>query len=406
MGYKVALVVPSFEDAGGVPAVADFILRTISRRPDLDAKVVSLATSSKDPCSLLISDPRTWATGVRSRTGRARGKEFTHIGAFLGELEFQRLKPRKGLAELVHDCDLIHVKAGAPSWAGPVLGLGKPTIVHAATLTAVERRAAARAESGPKAVWRRAMTRIVSRQDDAALRRADAVIVQNPWMQAYARKLAPEGAPVVYGPPGVDADLFSPAASDVGRGSYILSVGRFSDVRKNPMLLLRAYAMLARHSDASPALLIAGADGPPPTFWLEAERLGLRNRIQVVEKPSRETLADLYRHASCFVLPSDEEGFGMVVIEAMASGIPVVATRSGGPDGIIDDGVDGYLVDLNDPEAIADRLLRLTIDSPLRREMGRRARLKVETRFSEQIAGAVYLSLYEQLLTARRPAAA
>ena len=88
----------------------------------------------------------------------------------------------------------------------------------------------------------------------------------------------------------------------------------------------------------------------------------------------------------------------MVVIEAMASATPVVSTRSGGPDGIITDGVDGYLVDRDDAEAMADRIGRLVSDPAAAREMGRRARATVEARYSDTVAGDVYLNLYDELL--------
>ena len=79
-------------------------------------------------------------------------------------------------------------------------------------------------------------------------------------------------------------------------------------------------------------------------------------------EPTREELVVLYQNASMFILASDEEGFGVVILEAMACGIPVVSTRSGGPDDIITDGDDGYLVPRDDASALARRIEELHLN--------------------------------------------
>lgn len=394
----IALVTPSIEDAGGVPAVARFVARTVERRPDLSVRLVSLATSSRDPCSLLLLDPSTWRRGVTSRAGLVDGRRFIHVGARFGELEFQRLRPRSELAVALAGCDLIQVVAGVPAWAMPVLGLSKPVVLQVATLTAVERRARARTSRGPSALIRAGMTRIVSRFDKAALGKVDAVLVENPWMLEHARKSARPGALVRYGPPGVNTAAFKPARSKTA-GAYILSVGRFSDVRKNPSLLLEAYGLLVGRMVDAPRLLMAGADGPPPAFWLRAAELGVTDRVSFEPNPDQTTLARLYREALCFALPSDEEGFGVVLIEAMASGLPVVATRCGGPEGILTEGVDGFLLNRDDAEQMAERLLLLTSDPARALLMGKAARRTVESRYSEHVAGDAFLETYDQLLS-------
>ncbi len=397
----IGLVIPSFEDVGGVGAVAEFILRAIARRPDLQARVISLATAARDPCSLLITDPRSWRRGVSVRSGQCHGEPFTHVGARFGELEFQRLAPRRPLARLLEGCDLIQVVAGAPSWALPVVGLGKPVVLQVATLTAVERRRRARQERGPVAIWRAGMTRIAARLDARALRAVDAILVENPWMKAHAEATTQGLNTIVhYAPPGVDIARFRPASpgEPLPPRRYILAVGRFSDPRKNPLLLLRAYGLLVSRLEGAPDLVLAGTHDPGPGFWALAASQGLGERVRFEGEPDDARLAALYRRAFCLALPSDEEGFGMVVIEAMASGVPVVSTRCGGPEAIITDGVDGYLVDRDDAAAMADRLARLAQDADATAEMGRRTRLTVETRFADTVAGDAFLAVYDRLL--------
>jgi len=237
--------------------------------------------------------------------------------------------------------------------------------------------------------------------DEKALRRVDAILVENPWMQTYCQQATEGlGARVLYAPPGVNTETFRPLTRNEAktRRPYLLAVGRMSDVRKNPMLLLEAYARLVRGNAGAPELVLAGSAPPDHRFWDRARALGLEDRIRLVLAPSPESLARLFREALCLIMSSDEEGFGVVVIEAMSSGVPVVSTRCGGPDGIIADGVDGYLVNRNDAETMAERVGRLVADPSAAREMGARARATVEARYSDKVAGDVYLDLYDDLL--------
>ena len=381
--------------------MADFVRRSVERYSDFDVRMVSLATAWQDPCHMGLTRPSSWRRGPRAEDRSLDGQPYTHVGAAFGELEFARYGPNPRLRGLLADCDLIQVVAGAPAWAWPAVGLGKPVALQVATLTAVERRLRLSQDRGPLALWRRAMTSMAARADRAALTAVDAVLVENPWMLNYVTAVAGGRTVIGYGPPGVDATRFRPAtaAELQAERPYILAVGRFADPRKNLFLLLDAYARLVGVLREPPDLMLAGATDTTGAFKARVEALGLAGRIKVLINPDVETLAALYRRARCFALPSDEEGFGMVVIEAMASGVPVVSTRCGGPDGIIDEGVNGFLVEPADPAAFCERLLRLCRSPELARSMGTAARRTVEARYAEPVAARTFLDLYERLLS-------
>jgi glycosyltransferase involved in cell wall biosynthesis len=174
-------------------------------------------------------------------------------------------------------------------------------------------------------------------------------------------------------------------------------VGRFGDPRKNVLLLFEAYRMLRERLPDAPGLLLVG-ECPPPGDWATAEQWGIADWIDVqVDVPSEE-LPALYRQASLFVLPSNEEGLGIVLLEAMASGLPVVSTRSGGPETCVVEGETGYLTPVGDAEALASRMQTLLEDTDLRRHMGKAGRRMVETRFSIEAAGRPFLEVYDRLL--------
>jgi glycosyltransferase involved in cell wall biosynthesis len=151
---------------------------------------------------------------------------------------------------------------------------------------------------------------------------------------------------------------------------------------------------------APPKLLLAGRTGPDGAFWKRAQGLGIAEKIEFRANPSAKELARLYQNAQTFASTSEEEGFGVALVEAMASGVPVVSTRSGGPDGIITDAEDGYLVNCGDATAIAERLLFLAMNSDVNIQIGNLARQKVLLKFDERSTAEAYLSMYDELLAA------
>ena len=86
---KLAIVVPSLECGGGVPAVAKFVKDVALRSGRFDITLVSLCMSSNEDTSVELRRPDSWLRGVKTRTGVWQGLPFTHVGASMGELEFQ-----------------------------------------------------------------------------------------------------------------------------------------------------------------------------------------------------------------------------------------------------------------------------------------------------------------------------
>jgi D-inositol-3-phosphate glycosyltransferase len=399
---RVALVAPSLDVIGGVQTVADFLYQAVERSGRFRVDRISLATSARDVASVRALAPRTWLAGPLLVPGAVGGRSWLHSGCVLSELEFQRYRPRRPLTDHLARYDIVQIVAGTPAWALVAREAGRPVVLQVATLAAVERRAGSQHARGARGVWRRAMTRITSRCDLAGLRASRLVVVENRWMLDAVRRTCGDDR-VVFQPPGVDTERFRPSSPAPGSG-YILSVARFADPRKNVGMLLRAYAAVRREVPDAPRLVLVGA-----STLLSRDRdlvaaLDLAPHIDVREALAPDELVRAYQGAALFVLSSREEGLGMVILEAMACGVPVVATRCGGPEGVIEHGRSGYLVDIDDVDAMAGAIRRLLEEPARRAAMGRLAREQAVERFSLDAVGRRFVELYDRVLDAGRPA--
>ena len=392
---------PALDKGGGVPSVAQFIKDAAHRSGRYEIKLISLCMAGNEGSSRLLRSPSTWLRGPISVSGRWKKMQFSHIGANWAELEFQRYKPREILSEAVSSCDLIQVVSGCPAWANSVLGLGKPVSLQVATLVSVERKYLPHEYFDFKYWWRKLMTTLVSKLDIKTLKSVDAIQVENPWMFKFASSITVGRlVDLRYAPPGVDADRFKPSLDrNLELDPYILCVGRMNDARKNIEMLLEAYAVLPNEIKNNVKLVLAGAAPPPLSFWNRAKELQINDGIIFHEKPSKEVLISLYQKASLFALPSFEEGLGIVVLEAMACGLPTVSTKCGGPEGIITDGEDGFLVPLNDIEFFSKRLAMLLTDHNMNKKMSKAARVTIENKYEECVSGKEFIDTWDCLLT-------
>lgn len=212
---------------------------------------------------------------------------------------------------------------------------------------------------------------------------------------------------------GVDSVRFAPAAGGRARiegcpfgapGEWIVgSVGRMAAV-KNPLLLARAFVRARATAPAlAPRLKLAMVGGGP----LHEEVRTLLERAGAAASAwlpgERGDVQEIMRGLDCFVLPSLAEGVSNTILEAMASGLPVIATRVGGNAELVEHGETGELVASDDDEALAAAIVRLAGDRDRVRAYGRAGRAAVERRFSMQSMVAAYRALYDRVL-AQSPA--
>ncbi len=193
-------------------------------------------------------------------------------------------------------------------------------------------------------------------------------------------------------PLGVDLDAFRPRDRDgarsvlvrsgvVPRGDVriLVAVGRLEPL-KGFDILVRALAQLTVDDDVF--LLIAGGDersaAEQARLEAVAREVGCFDRVRFLGAVPHEELEVYYNAADVVVVPSFYESFGLVALEAMASGVPVVASRVGGLVATISDGRTGYLVPWRCPEPFAEKIDLLLRNEPLRRALGEAGRVSME----------------------------
>lgn len=390
---RIALVTHSL--GGGVWSTTQFLRTTLERSGKYHYDVILLATSSRDKDSLRLVSPSTWLSGPRIMEGRFDGLDYRHVGAVLTEFEFQRYRPRRILTDLLNRYDLIQIVGGSPAW-GQVAQKAQPPICLFAATTALNERDSEMRTSNPLLrVWRRQMTRFTSQAEDRALAIADTVFAESTYTQRLLDGKTKPGA-LVLGPPGVDVDHFHPHPSLSVTGP-ITCVGRLQDPRKNIRLLLEAYAKLSKLL-SPPPLHLVGRGGITTADWQFAQDIGVADRVKVFRDVPMEQLPDLYRASSLFVLPSNEEGLGIVILEAMASGLPVVSTDCGGPATALIQGETGLLTPVGDADALANAMRTILENPTLAKQMGHAGRERAEKHFSIESAGQTYLDTYQSLL--------
>lgn len=177
---------------------------------------------------------------------------------------------------------------------------------------------------------------------------------------------------IIVNPPGVDLDVWRPGKRDTSGPLRVLFVGG-DFYRKGGELLLEACQGIP---EGTVELVLVTRSAIPEKKWIT-----IYNDLQ----PNSAKLIELYQSCDVFVLPTQAEAFGIAAVEACAAGLPVLATPVGGLIDIIDDGVNGYLIQLNQPELLRNYLLRLAHNPLLRQQMGQASRLKAEMNFNAQV---------------------
>ena len=329
---------------------------------------------------------------VRIEAGPARPIEKEDIVGYLPSFaqQMQAFAESQGY-------DLVHSHYWQSGWAGGLLArsLGLPHVVMFHTLGEVKNRARI-SEQEPTA-------RIHHERNVA--RRATAIVTASDHERGLLeRYYGADTARMHTIPCGVDLDLFRPLDQRESRLKLglnparpkILWVGRLEKL-KGVDILVSALAQLEQEDFT---LIIVGGDehahGLRAELEAQAETLGIRDRLRFEGAVAHDRLPLYYSAADVVVVPSYYESFGLVAVEAMACGTPVVASRVGGLVSTVQDGVTGYLIPWRCPEPFAEKIEVLLQNPELRDNFGRAARRSVE-RFRWRLVALQVAGVYDSV---------
>ncbi len=230
------------------------------------------------------------------------------------------------------------------------------------------------------------------------LRKVPARVVNSQGLRDRAVQMFPRLDFAVI-PNGIDRDLFHPPEQPHDGVPTVLFVSRLIE-RKGLHLLLRALGALLQEGIEFRVLVIG--DGPMREKLEEQTlELGLSDRTTFLGLIDHLKLPEFYRQGDIFCLPSASEGMASVVLEALATGLPIVTTDVPGTSELVSDGHNGFVAPVGDADALVAPLRRLLTDHEFRREQGRRSRER-SADFSWTVMAERYLALYASLIDGAR----
>lgn len=279
----------------------------------------------------------------------------------------------------------------------------RPDIIHAQSfMTGIPACVISNLLRIPYIVWGRGsdvylMDFYVKISSKLVLKNANAILALTDDMRKKLNSIYPRDIYVV--PNGINLEQFDDISSNFPNKAgtkKILFVGRFHPVKGVQYLIMAMKKVYEEIPDAR--LLLIGDGEERNKLERLADNLGIRESIDFIGELPHKKIAGFMNHADVFVLPSISESFGMVNLEAMACGLPIVATRVGGIPNVIKNGVNGYLVEAKKPDEIAEKILLLLQNPQLRMEISQRNKEDVKAYTWENITNSLE-KVYLKILT-------
>jgi glycosyltransferase involved in cell wall biosynthesis len=240
-----------------------------------------------------------------------------------------------------------------------------------------------------------------------ALSQCDRVLVLTPKdVRSYLDFYSLDSDKTTLLPNGVDLTMFSVSTErrggnclrqELGLGAestLVIMVGRLDPV-KDWMTFLRVSRQVQQQSDQSCGFLIVGSG---PEEQRLREYVSVHKLKRVFFLGNRDDIPSLLQQADVFLLTSQRESFGIALLEAMAAGCPVVATRSGGPESILTDGINGLLTEVGDVQGLTNQVLRLFRDKSFRQRLAYSARQTVLNWYSLETVATRMAGVYREVL--------
>lgn len=218
-------------------------------------------------------------------------------------------------------------------------------------------------------------------------------------------KLNSAASPVSVIPNGIDVDsiVVRPVGKPIDENNVrILNVGRLEAEKKGQDLLIRALGELNRRGYSGISIDFIGEGSDLESLRQLAENEGVVSQVRFLGKKSRHEVYESYARYDIMVHPARYEGFGLIIAEAMAGGVPVVVPEGGGPWEVIEGGAYGTVYTPNTPEKIAQAIIEVVDKYPLALQVAHQAKLKAAESYSIRATVDAYNRVYRSIITSRR----
>lgn len=237
-----------------------------------------------------------------------------------------------------------------------------------------------------------------------AIERSDGVTAVSRWLRDQTREHVGVSRPIQVIPNFVNPDVFSPARRDpLARRAWVrederlvIHVSNYRPV-KRVLDTVEAFARIQREVPAR--LLLVGSGPDLAAAVARGAALGVGDRLHVAGEA--RDVQDYVAQADLLLQSSEREGFGLVCLEAMACGVPVVSTRCGGVEEVVEDGVSGALAPVGDAAGLAGRAIGILSNPLLARRMGQAGRARAVERFHLDRVVPLYEAHYAHVLAGR-----
>jgi len=393
---------PGTGDAGGMNVYIVEVSKRLAER-DVEVEIFTRATSSELP-ALVEMAPGVIVRHITAGPFEGLSKEElpSQLCAFTnGVLRTEAARP-PGSYDLIHS---HYWMSGQVGWLARERW-GVPLVHTAHTLAKVKNLLIAEGDRPePKA-------RVIG--EEQVIAEADSLVANTRFeAQDLVSHYDAEPTRLTVVQPGVDLDRFRPRSTKTAdrrrlglpeRGYVVAFVGRIQPL-KGPDVLIRALAADPLRAEDVTVVICGGPSGSGldrPTALIElAASLGVTDKVHFLPPQTGEALAALYRAADLVAVPSHNESFGLVALEAQACGTPVVAAAVGGLITAVTDGVSGVLVDGHDPDDWAQVLAKLLL-APARRLQLSVGAVQHATNFSWDRTADGLLRVYRAAVTEHR----
>jgi glycosyltransferase involved in cell wall biosynthesis len=382
-----------------------YVARALARELDEDVTLVAGSTADDDARAFYAGidvRPVDFTAGDAPMHGSFEDRPGAHDRVFAALDDDEYARHVAAWARALHaagaaGADVLHLHHLTPLHAAAAaVAPGVPVVTHLHGTELLMLEAIAAGASWPYGVawaarlraWAQGSARVVAAPGN--VERATALL-----------GLAPER--VVALPNGVDTTVFHPREVDraavwrralpdapgVARGPVVLYVGRFTEVKRIPLLIEAFAAARARMAAPASLVLVGGHPGEWEGEHPEAtvDRLDV-DGVHLAGWHAQQDLPDLLAASDLLALASAHEGFGQVVVEAMACGTPPVVARSEGPAELVEDGATGWVVAVDDAAALAAALADAVARPDERARRGRRAAQVARERYAWPVIAA------------------